>query len=1804
MSDPRSRQKRCSRPRFRRGVLAWLLGVYCRSQSNRGFILPTATLLIIVAFLIMMSLLARTANRVVQVAGQRERIAVEGPSSESVDRARAKIEYMFTREPLPTDPSEQSFEDFLGNRRRDDTGQVIGARQASDIYTLPDEIRCGAQNGDCLYARAAFTPDGIAPTWAYRVDLNGNGSVNDPQDGVAVYSIIGRVVRDGKSAVPLFNPDGSLRTDVDYLKERQRRAAHFLVNNAPARAQSADSSCAGATTGGAVNEKGRFSTGSSAEEVKNFQIYAVTLPNRPNTADVTANAVVFQQDRLFTGANKWGAYFRFDLEISPGPEFNWNGAMHTEGTLFLRSGRGFASYLISAPNSCYFLPAVNSQISARGLFMTGSNRDNNNNPGDNSLVHLQPAGRTAPTQIIRLATTGGFPNSTEPGTFDSQDAVRDGYLPIDVSMDPLYLLTNNLPVPRKREGGSQDYNTYKDTNWGGLLASRIQVGRCEAPPYVDDTFRADNRLGPKPSYARGSCDGAETWTGQAGDLITNKPEWTRNTPPPEAPDEYGLDGYWERRALGQGMKVIVGQRLELGNVGVWGGWRTFGRSNGPTNWTNITWQRWAGIGGSVNPTEPEKRIYEPTTTPYFSGTDPEYRYSHEIFGLLFRPRPTTIEGNIPAPGAADPLYPPAVLATEFGGVTPYNFGVSGVPGPTFNTDRLIEQLNRRTQRDNLAAVQAAAVYHHKGTPDRTLPVLCLSSTIHPGTEASYFNSITFGDPVSPAAPTAIDQMTRYPSSNANFVRPPGSEALFPPADFFTGRGTANMEYGKGTDPDDPPFEVADFARGSSLMKVLTNLAQFAGDPNGAFPPSQAQPGSRQVYPDPVLTMWGDFSNLRRTIATLEGGTSYADLSPADQANLHTAGCTMSLLATNVHWYLDWGYFGTGNDFYLSKNGQEPFNDDPTAPPLDTDTGSSPNIRTDLQRLAHALRQLQDGIFNEAVGNYEVGYGILDFVPLNESAGAGPCRPITSINANCYNIPAEYYIAALAKIRDAQQPHSTDPNSPYQQWNRLVYLARMVHTRLQIVRDRTYGFREYIPGQWIGVDTVEMENPGNGTDPANPTGPLRPNNQRLAYKFFTESATGPYRRGTVINLPCDLSLADINYFGYRKRGRALNRNNRADQILEREMVALARLCPTQPKYPSLYYLFPGDLNSDGEVAGRDAHGHDGTSGINMRNSSNPSPYNQPSGGGGNNQETFSEPYVLSRYIAEEANRTATYEPVSLADLDAMRLQDRKPDGGSSRWSLPVVNLVNNQPVTNADVYQRETDLIVSVSQPANAQTNLSAYRTGLAEKALYDGRQLQMARVMDFDLDLLRRVNLSPFGNDAWLAVGQIATATTPPVAGGIIYAFREDARREDALLRPANSIWENYERAWRANYENGPPLDLRMNPDPQNPSDPPVTPTNISGKPVDYYSDPDRRVHGFRLMNGNDISRLGMSSEAENIFGMTFVSDNPVYIMTQLARGISGFNLHMTPDGTEVQEFTTLLPFPYDFNQFYGRPNRNSAFANPQQDTWRPAEIISDAITLITHNFCDGYQENGIRNVRNTTAGLNIPGKDANGDCHGSPNGGPSTQNTPRIEDTGVTDFTNPSRLPRDRWARENPYDEASPIIVGSDGTHRTQTRGTQAIVPVGNYSGINTRGAIPRRNTDFRVNAVIVSAVVPTRRGQQGYGGLHNFPRFLETGNALTIQGSLLQLGFSNYATSPFDLDAFERHQLGTSAYEWIAYYSPPQRFWGYDPALQYAPAGPASRRFIVASNARNEYFLELSADDPYTCQLRRFVIPGLTCP
>ena len=77
---------------------------------------------------------------------------------------------------------------------------------------------------------------------------------------------------------------------------------------------------------------------------KNFQIDALVIPDgskncqgQPVASAVPGalSTLELQQDRQISRGNKWGAWFRNDLEIYPGSEFNWNGAMHTEGSLIV-----------------------------------------------------------------------------------------------------------------------------------------------------------------------------------------------------------------------------------------------------------------------------------------------------------------------------------------------------------------------------------------------------------------------------------------------------------------------------------------------------------------------------------------------------------------------------------------------------------------------------------------------------------------------------------------------------------------------------------------------------------------------------------------------------------------------------------------------------------------------------------------------------------------------------------------------------------------------------------------------------------------------------------------------------------------------------------------------------------------------------------------------------------------------------------------------------------------------------------------------------------------------------------------------------------------------------------------------------------------------------------------------------------------------------------------------------------------------------------------------------------------------------
>jgi hypothetical protein len=127
-------------------------------------------------------------------------------------------------------------------------------------------------------------------------------------------------------------------------------------------------------------------------------------------------------------------------------------------------------------------------------------------------------------------------------------------------------------------------------------------------------------------------------------------------------------------------------------------------------------------------------------------------------------------------------------------------------------------------------------------------------------------------------------------------------------------------------------------------------------------------------------------------------------------------------------------------------------------------------------------------------------------------------------------------------------------------------------------------------------------------------------------------------------------------------------------------------------------------------------------------------------------------------------------------------------------------------------------------------------------------------------------------------------------------------------------------------------------------------------------------------------------------------------------------------------------------------------------------------------------------------------------------------------------------------------------------------------------------------------VNALFVAGIVP-KRPNQTYGGLHNYPRFLQNWNSVNmyISGAFFQLNFATAATGPYEQDAWEAGSPAQAGdVERIGYYRAPQRRWGYDVGLLYVPPAPIARRFVNFGTPRSEYYREIPADDPYSINLR----------
>lgn len=1685
-----------------------------RLRSQAGFVLPTTALLLVVVALTITALSLRTLNRTDQVAADRAQKVIYNAATPAIDRAKAKLEKLFTQDPRLTSngaPSEKYLLSMLLNKNLTGSSafdEIFNAAR-NQSYTFPGEQQID-MNGD-------GQPD---PAWKFPVDTNGDGQ----EDADVAYSLI--------FTTPPANSSGKLEFDMSKAA-LQGRVAALQTRTGPLIQQEADESpcnLAGRLSAEILPpiEAGWYQDQKKTSTLrKNFQVDAVVIPKRDTARSGAGTNTIatleFQQDRIVEKGNKWGAWFRNDLELFSGAAFNWNGAMHTEGSMFLAGANNPTRlFWVSAPSSCLYQDPEASSISAspenpegNASVETCKNYTSEgickNFKGD--LISSAVSGPRSnfggnPRVSIDYRETSGRVTEANLNFTTETDSVNFGGKAIDLALDPLLLYTQDASVRRKSGKVRADgWNTVE----GAEYSTRFS-GQAVPKPYLDDFYRADNRYGPRPTYGRTS-ELRIPGTKKVGDNITDsqRDRLTRNTNT-EQPAEVGADGYWERRAINEGTRIITGQRLELENP---------------------------------------------------------------------------LENPLGYPSQAD----------EFDATTP------------------LQALQRRSYKDNPAAVQGTLLFH-KGVGQGVKPVAALTSTVHPGTPDTLKQSATFEKlPVTAGVKTKPE----WTAFGERF----GDESEELAIDFFHGRGTNGWEMdvdrlnelvSVSTGPTSTPVNL-----NATLRKALENLATFAGDKDGAFPAKQE---AGKTHPLPQLVKWGDFSNLRRALYDTNN-------SPADATTQQTAALSTGMLAYNIAYldaidYSDPDFQTTVLDKLAEALGKIGDNDpawnkkeDPSRADwlsgARTDSANDRKLgRVDIFRPGDTtgpfsvrvypgnsgLRSPSD--FNsrnqEGADFVEVQLAslktqggqplasppLLKRIPAADPALKPGENPFAATTASTDEVtplvPPEAYVAALAdKSTSGAALNRLDSNplkpTELQQWARLIAL------REQIQRDRTFGFATHFGRVKNTAGSIPAETAKhhysytvqNDLTPTPPSGSLT-----VGYAFGGRV----YEQAKTYEFGCDFSkTTGNNYFGYGVPGTVAE---------EKRFLHLAgTLCPVEPEYPALYYLFPRPLSED--FIAHDADGDKtvlpalevGTATLSVEVD-----HTQPKA-----TDPFYAPYDKLYFDPYLTVAQGNFQVLSDKDLESIMIKPRKV----ADWLLPVDdNLTPTGDCTNSAPNCSQMLFVAVDNDGAKADKAIEYHRVAFKDAALMDGRERLVERVLDIDIDMLRQKTYAPSAlGDLWLTFGNLKKNEV----GGIVYAFREDNTREDAIERSPSTTWSSYNidtESARMSIGRGNPLG----------QDPPISDvTGISPKPVDYYADPDRRPHGFRLINGSLIKREGGGDEKSNIAGMSFITDNPLFVK-------GDFNLHRV-GGVLVEEFKTLLNRD-NYGNFYSRGSRspqddlNTQFARLGVDTWRPVELLADSITLVSSNFCDG-------SVRDTF--LNASPKLA--DWYGCQRTGSLTSPTTSFyAQNRPLEMSDQERDLVLDWWHENRFDFTSSVAVDYTGKPLQRINedaarpefgrpnpytGNYQTVPLGQRYGGGANGVLPGASTT-EANAIFISGIGSSRENQS-YGGFHNFLPLLEnwgtssSSQSQTISGAFLQLNFRTSSTGPYEHDAWEINQRPVGGQDDIPYYQTPRRRWGYDVGLQYAPVGPISSRFITIGNTRSEFYNEPEAGDPYICALRRSI-------
>jgi hypothetical protein len=176
-----------------------------------------------------------------------------------------------------------------------------------------------------------------------------------------------------------------------------------------------------------------------------------------------------------------------------------------------------------------------------------------------------------------------------------------------------------------------------------------------------------------------------------------------------------------------------------------------------------------------------------------------------------------------------------------------------------------------------------------------------------------------------------------------------------------------------------------------------------------------------------------------------------------------------------------------------------------------------------------------------------------------------------------------------------------------------------------------------------------------------------------------------------------------------------------------------------------------------------------------------------------------------------------------------------------------------------------------------------------------------------------------------------------------------------------------------------------------NPTIPGAASESKRASPSDNQLDPTRKPNGIVLIRGEQLFRGGNTPTPPSDLnalvrekGLTLVSNLPVYIKGDFNRHVNSPTGAPVGGFTEVEEFTDRVNGTW--SNFYDRTKNqlDSNFAcragDPRLpkcttgDFWRPANVLADAVTLLSQNYRFGFRNEGDFDLRNNAgAGAVLP---------------------------------------------------------------------------------------------------------------------------------------------------------------------------------------------------------------------------------------